>query len=50
MDALDRSPEDLARIARAARERTLEVHTADARARELETILQGRAANVMEAS
>jgi spore maturation protein CgeB len=50
MDAIDRSPEELARIARAARERTLEAHTADARARELETILHGRAVTVMEAS
>jgi spore maturation protein CgeB len=38
LDALARSPEDLARMARAARERTLDEHTADARARELESI------------
>jgi spore maturation protein CgeB len=38
--ALDRSPEELARIAHAARERTLAQHTADVRAGELETILQ----------
>lgn len=38
--ALDRSPEDLSRIARAGRDRTLAEHTADARARELETIFE----------
>ena len=37
--ALDRSPEDLTRIARAARERTLVQHTADIRAMQLEAIL-----------
>jgi spore maturation protein CgeB len=37
--ALDRSPEELARIARAARERTLAEHTSMARAIELEAIL-----------
>jgi spore maturation protein CgeB len=42
MDALNRSPEDLARLARAARERTLAEHTSDARAAELERILEGR--------
>jgi spore maturation protein CgeB len=41
--ALDRSAEDLARIARAARERTLEEHTAEVRVRELEGILGGEA-------
>jgi spore maturation protein CgeB len=51
MDALDRSPEELARMARAARERTLQAHTSDARARELERILQNSAIPaVMEAS
>jgi spore maturation protein CgeB len=40
MAALDRAPEDLARIARAARERTLARHTAAIRAAELETVLQ----------
>ncbi len=40
MEALDRSPEELGRIARAARERTLARHTADARAGELEAIVQ----------
>jgi spore maturation protein CgeB len=38
--ALETSPQELARIGRAARERTLEEHTADVRARELEEILQ----------
>ena len=37
--ALQRSPEELARIGRAARERTLEQHTADVRAIEMENIL-----------
>jgi spore maturation protein CgeB len=40
MDALGRSPEDLARVARAARERTLAEHTAAVRAVELETALE----------
>jgi spore maturation protein CgeB len=35
------SREELARIGSAARERTLECHTSDVRARELETILEG---------
>ncbi|HLK66757.1 MAG TPA: glycosyltransferase [Bryobacteraceae bacterium] len=39
MAALDRSPEDLVRIAARARERTLAQHTADVRAGELEQIL-----------
>jgi spore maturation protein CgeB len=39
MQALDRSPEELARIARAAQEHTLARHTATARAIELEQIL-----------
>jgi len=39
--ALDRGPEDLARIAKAARERTLAEHSADVRAAELEKILDG---------
>jgi spore maturation protein CgeB len=39
-DALDRSPEELAKIARAARERTLAEHTADVRARQLAAILE----------
>jgi spore maturation protein CgeB len=38
--ALERSPEELSRIARAARERTLAEHTAAVRALELENILQ----------
>ena len=38
-DALARSPEELGRIATAARERTLAEHTADVRALELETAL-----------
>jgi spore maturation protein CgeB len=41
MDALGCSPEELAQIARAARDRTLAEHTADVRARELEQILEG---------
>jgi len=39
--ALEVSDEQLARMARAARERTLEEHTADQRARDLEEVLQG---------
>lgn len=39
IDALTRDRAELARIARAARERTLACHTADARAEELERIL-----------
>ena len=51
MDALHRSPADLARIARAACERTLAEHTSDARARELERLLEARARPAaMEAS
>lgn len=46
--ALDRSPEDLARIARAARERTLACHTAEARALELEAIFDCAASRAME--
>jgi spore maturation protein CgeB len=38
--ALNRSPEELARIARSARERTLAEHTAGIRAGELEGILE----------
>lgn len=38
--ALDRSPEDLARIAAAGRERTLAEHTSDVRAAQLERILE----------
>lgn len=38
--ALERSPQELALIARAGRERTLADHTADARAGELESILE----------
>jgi spore maturation protein CgeB len=40
LDALARGPEELARIARAARERTLAQHTAAIRATELEGLLQ----------
>jgi spore maturation protein CgeB len=47
--ALDRSPEELARIAQAARERTLERHTAMARAIELEAILDSALASPVEA-
>ena len=39
IEALETLPENLARIGRAARERTLEQHTADARVREFERIL-----------
>jgi spore maturation protein CgeB len=39
MEALELSPGEIQRIARAARERALAQHTADIRARELETIL-----------
>jgi spore maturation protein CgeB len=39
MDALERSPEQLQDMARRARERTLAEHTADARAEQLETLL-----------
>jgi spore maturation protein CgeB len=39
VSALDRSPDDLARIASNARARTMEQHTAEVRARELETIM-----------
>lgn len=38
--ALERSPEELRRIADAARERTLAEHTADRRAQELEAVLE----------
>jgi len=40
MEALELSPGEIQRIARAARERALDQHTADIRARELETILE----------
>jgi spore maturation protein CgeB len=40
MDALGKSPEELARIGRAGRERVLEAHTARRRALELENILE----------
>jgi spore maturation protein CgeB len=40
MDALARSPEDLARIARAGRDRVLAAHTSDRRALELENLLE----------
>jgi spore maturation protein CgeB len=43
MNALDLSPGELARIGRKARERTLDCHTSDHRAAELETILEGAA-------
>jgi spore maturation protein CgeB len=39
--ALERSPDELRRIADAARERTLAEHTADRRAQELEAVLEG---------
>jgi spore maturation protein CgeB len=40
--ALDLSAEELARIARAAQERTMAEHTADQRVRELERLLDDR--------
>lgn len=40
VDALERSDSELARMARAARERTLDQHTAESRARELESICE----------
>lgn len=40
LNALERSPEELNLIAQAGRERTLRDHTADARTRELEAILE----------
>jgi spore maturation protein CgeB len=40
--ALSLPPEELLRVGRAARERTLEFHTADVRARELDNILSSR--------
>ncbi|MCU1335612.1 MAG: hypothetical protein JWO19_1193 [Bryobacterales bacterium] len=49
IEALEKSPEGLARISRAARERTLEEHTADVRARQLEDILGGFRSNTAEA-
>jgi spore maturation protein CgeB len=41
LDALDLSPGERGRIAASARERTLSCHTADIRASELETLLEG---------
>src|SRR5207245_586575 len=38
--AMARSPQELKQLAQAARDRTLTEHTADARARELESILE----------
>jgi spore maturation protein CgeB len=43
MNALDLSPEELKRVGRKARERTLDCHTSDKRAAELEAILEGAA-------
>ncbi|MDQ1473624.1 MAG: hypothetical protein QOJ99_5104 [Bryobacterales bacterium] len=40
LEMLHRSPDELARIGRAARERTLSDHTSDQRAKDLETILE----------
>lgn len=51
--ALERSPEELQRIARAARERVMEQHTSEIRARQLESILQSawrRPAEIVEAT
>lgn len=45
IDAIQRPPEELTRMAARARERTLECHTADLRAREFETAVE-RAATV----
>jgi spore maturation protein CgeB len=47
--ALEKSPEELAKIGRAARERTLQEHTADVRARELEHILDTFRSNASNA-
>jgi spore maturation protein CgeB len=41
IDALYMTPDELARIGRNARERTLDCHTSDKRVEELETILEG---------
>jgi spore maturation protein CgeB len=46
--ALERSPEELAKIGRRARERTLQEHTADVRAREFENILNTFRSNVSD--
>jgi len=40
VDAIDRSPRELAQVAEAARDRVLRDHTSDVRAGELETLLQ----------
>jgi spore maturation protein CgeB len=48
IDALSKSPEDLTRISRSARERTLEEHTADVRVRQLEYILESLPAGFHE--
>ncbi len=50
IDALERSPEELKRIGQAARERTLEQHTADARAQELKVIMSDFQNSAAEAS
>lgn len=49
LEALDRSPEDLARIARAGRDRALSAHTAAHRALELENILEAALSLPVEA-
>jgi spore maturation protein CgeB len=43
MNAISRDPDELARIGRAARERTLDCHTADIRAMELEELIMSAA-------
>lgn len=48
LEALDRSPEELARIARAGRDRVLSAHTAAHRALELENILEAALALPVE--
>lgn len=50
MDALSKSPDELGRISRAARQRTLEEHTADVRVRQLENILESLPAGLREAA
>lgn len=50
MDALAKSPEELARIARKGRERALTAHTAERRALELESILEAAASLPVEAA
>ena len=50
LDALDCSPEELARIARAGRERALAMHTAERRVLELENVLEAALSLPVEAT